>query len=118
MSSSPTSPSNNDSNEFENPLQPEKRKRMKAAEDIEPDPEEPEVPPKRKEPDVWELGNQKRISISEFKGKYYVDIREFYTDPAGDLKPGRKGISLKPEQWDLLLSYATEVNQALKKKQR
>jgi hypothetical protein len=29
--------------------------------------------------------------VRNFKGKYYVDIREMYYDKDGDLKPGKKG---------------------------
>lgn len=36
-----------------------------------------------------QLSNNRRISTSVFKGKTYVNIREYYgTD--GDLKPGKK----------------------------
>ena len=30
-------------------------------------------------------------SVSEFKGKKLVNIREYYQDASGDLKPGKKG---------------------------
>ena len=29
--------------------------------------------------------------VRKFKGKVYVDIREFYTDKNGDEQPGKKG---------------------------
>lgn len=31
------------------------------------------------------------MNVRNFKGKYYVDIREMYYDKDGDLKPGKKG---------------------------
>jgi len=31
------------------------------------------------------------VNVRNFKGKYYVDIREMYYDKDGDLKPGKKG---------------------------
>jgi hypothetical protein len=39
--------------------------------------------------------------VTEFKGHKLIDIREFYTDKAtGELKPGAKGISLKPNEFE------------------
>ncbi len=31
------------------------------------------------------------VRINEFKGKHYVDIRKFYEDKSGELKPSNKG---------------------------
>lgn len=47
------------------------------------------------------LGKKKRATVRVFKGKVLVDIREYF-GPDDDEKPGRKGISLSPEQWDVL----------------
>ncbi|KAI6121669.1 transcriptional Coactivator p15-domain-containing protein [Pisolithus sp. B1] len=48
-----------------------------------------------------DLGKKKRATVRVFKGKVLVDIREYF-GPDDDEKPGRKGISLSPEQWDVL----------------
>lgn len=52
------------------------------------------------------------VRINEFKGKQFVDIREYY-EKNGEMLPGKKGISLSPLQWKKLLSLAEEVNAAL-----
>ena len=39
---------------------------------------------------VFQLADKRKISVREFKGKVYVDIREFY-ESDGELKPGKKG---------------------------
>lgn len=45
----------------------------------------------------------KKASVSEFKGKKYVNIREYYVDKAsGEERPGSKGIALSVEQWQEL----------------
>ena len=42
--------------------------------------------------------------VREFKGKTYVDIREYYTDKNMDMMPGKKGISLNVEQVTLKIT--------------
>jgi len=61
----------------------------------------------------WELGRMRKITLNEFKGRTLVDIREYYTDAGGDMKPGKKGISLSNEQWGSVLAHADDVNNAL-----
>ena len=43
-----------------------------------------------------------RVEASEFKGKTYVAIREYY-EKDGEMLPGRKGINLNMEEWKELL---------------
>ena len=38
------------------------------------------------------------VSETEYKGSKYVDVRVFYKDTDGSLKPTRKGVSLRPEK--------------------
>jgi hypothetical protein len=38
------------------------------------------------------------VSETEYKGNKYVDVRVFYKDTDGSLKPTRKGVSFRPEQ--------------------
>lgn len=38
-----------------------------------------------------QIGKLRYVRVSCFKGKVLVDIREFYTDKEGNMKPGRKG---------------------------
>lgn len=47
----------------------------------------------KNEDNVWELGNNRQVSVRDFKGKLYVDIREMYMDKELNLKPGKKGIN-------------------------
>jgi len=50
------------------------------------------------------------INQSEFKGVKLVDIRVFYKDEAGDLKPTKKGVSVRPEQLDALIKALSTVS--------
>lgn len=41
-----------------------------------------------------------------------VDIREFY-EKDGETLPGKKGIMLKYEEWNILKKYIPEIDKAL-----
>merc|ERR1711862_885503 len=72
--------------------------------------EEEEVEP------VWEIGARRKVRVSQFKGKLYVNIREYYIDKAtGEEKPGNKGIALPIDQWDSLVKLVPKVNRSIKK---
>lgn len=68
--------------------------------------------PPGKEGVVWDLDDKKRVTISEFKGKVFVDIREFY-EKDGELFPGKKGISLKPEHFAKLVEFIPQISAQL-----
>ncbi|KAF2195823.1 hypothetical protein K469DRAFT_699447 [Zopfia rhizophila CBS 207.26] len=58
----------------------------------------------------------RRATISEFKGRVFVNIREFYENDAGVMKPGKKGIMLSPEQYNAILASAPLIENVLTKK--
>ncbi|NXF38529.1 TCP4 polymerase, partial [Nyctibius bracteatus] len=64
---------------------------------------------------MFQIGKTRYVRVSCFKGKVLVDIREFYTDQEGDMKPGRKGIALSAEQWNQLKEIIPEIDAAVKK---
>ena len=54
------------------------------------------------------------FQIREFKGKTYIDIREWYVDKKDmETKPGKKGVSLNAVQFQQLRSIIEEVNNSL-----
>merc|ERR1711992_4868 len=55
----------------------------------------------------------RRAVIKEYKGKYYVDIREWY-EKDGDTRPGKRGIMLSSDQWAKLTENAAAANEAMK----
>ena len=50
------------------------------------------------------------INQSEFKGVKLVDVRVFYKDENADLKPTKKGVSVRLEQLDALIKALSEVS--------
>ncbi|XP_031564530.1 activated RNA polymerase II transcriptional coactivator p15-like [Actinia tenebrosa] len=62
---------------------------------------------------VFPISRNRQVSVREFKGKVLVDIREFYEDKSGDLKPGKKGISLQLEQWEKLKELMDDIDEAI-----
>ncbi|KAG4221077.1 hypothetical protein PC116_g30446 [Phytophthora cactorum] len=64
----------------------------------------------------WSLGGTRRVTVSGFKGKTFINIREYYTDASGALKPGKKGIMLTPEQYNKLLEAIPSINTELRGK--
>ena len=54
------------------------------------------------------------VQVREFKGRTFIDIREYYVDKATmDTRPGKKGISLSCEQYQKLKSIISEIDAAL-----
>ncbi|KAH0948629.1 hypothetical protein HN011_010559 [Eciton burchellii] len=82
--------------------------------------EEKAVPSKKTksedEDTIWDLGNNRQVNVRNFKGKYYVDIREMYYDKDGDLKPGKKGIFLTMQQWRKFMEVVEEIDKVAKAK--
>lgn len=61
------------------------------------------------------MGKSKWVTVRDFRGKVLIDIREFYSKDGEEL-PGKKGISLQPEQWKKLVEYTDEINDAVANK--
>ncbi|TGJ79773.1 hypothetical protein E0Z10_g8992 [Xylaria hypoxylon] len=64
----------------------------------------------------WPLSATRRVVIQNFKGKNYINVREYYSDASGELKPGKKGIMLTLEQYDALLNAIPDLNAELQSK--
>jgi len=49
----------------------------------------------------FDLTGKKRFTVRKWKGKVLLDVREFYENN-GEMRPGKKGISLNLEQFKIL----------------
>nr|GEW79185.1 RNA polymerase II transcriptional coactivator KIWI-like isoform X1 [Tanacetum cinerariifolium] len=61
---------------------------------------------------VCEVSKNRKVSVRNWQGKVYVDIREFYLKD-GKQMPGKKGISLSMDQWKELRAHVDEIDKAL-----
>ncbi|KAJ8029448.1 Activated RNA polymerase II transcriptional coactivator p15 [Holothuria leucospilota] len=61
---------------------------------------------------MYALSRQRFCNVREFRGKILIDIREYY-EADGEMKPGKKGISLTIEQWRKLESKMDEINESI-----
>ncbi|XP_065911040.1 activated RNA polymerase II transcriptional coactivator p15-like [Dysidea avara] len=62
--------------------------------------------------DKLELSPKRFVTVRTFKGRIMVDIREYW-DSDGELKPGKKGISLSLEQWEKLKGFVSEIDKRI-----
>eukprot|EP01035_Chromulina_nebulosa_P034839 gene34839-46796_t len=61
---------------------------------------------------VFLLGRNRRLTVESFKGAVRIDIREYY-DSDGELKPGKKGISLRLSLWNTLKDKIQDINSCI-----
>ncbi len=54
-----------------------------------------------------------KITPSEFKGKMYISIRQWY-EYEGEERPGNKGINLTLEEWDEMIKNLDTIQQEIK----
>ena len=68
--------------------------------------------------EIQKLGTDKIIvTVKEFKGKTYIDVRNFYENDDGEMMPTKKGISLTPENLDELIRLLGEAKKQLPKEE-
>ncbi|KYN34410.1 Activated RNA polymerase II transcriptional coactivator p15 [Trachymyrmex septentrionalis] len=108
--------SDSDDSSSEEEVKSKKQKREREDDKATKDEKKPAKKAKTDDDTVWDLGNNRQVNVRNFKGKYYVDIREMYYDKEGDLKPGKKGICLSMQQWRKFMNVVEEVDEVAKSK--
>lgn len=64
---------------------------------------------------MFQIGKMRYVSVRDFKGKVLIDIREYWMNQDGEMKPGKKGISLNPEQWNQLKEQMSDIDDAIRR---
>ena len=54
-----------------------------------------------------------RVSLTEFKGHQLLDLRVYYEDDAGELKPSRKGVALSVDLYAELRKAVLKAGEVL-----
>ena len=62
---------------------------------------------------VCEIPNKRRCSVSKFKGRVFVNIREYY-EKDGRLLPGAKGAALSAEAAAILVANAEKIDERVR----
>jgi hypothetical protein len=57
-----------------------------------------------------ELSSMRKACISTFKGKHYVNVREYY-EKDGSLAPGSKGLALEQSHWNVLTGLLPRLHE-------
>ena len=55
------------------------------------------------------------VTVKEFKGKTYIDVRNFFENDEGEMVPTKKGVSLTPDNLDELIRLLGEAKKNLPK---
>jgi hypothetical protein len=63
----------------------------------------------------WELSRLRRVTVSTFKGKTMVSIREYYEKDKQEL-PGKKGISMTIDQFNSFIRLLPDIETTLSEK--
>ncbi|PVD19561.1 hypothetical protein C0Q70_20051 [Pomacea canaliculata] len=61
---------------------------------------------------MFQISQNRYATVSEFRGKALVGIREYYMNDGKQL-PTKKGISLNPQQWHALKEHIDDIDKAL-----
>ena len=96
-----------------------KRSKVAEAETPNENQEETKLPQKRaptEEETRIDLGDNRFIMVSTYRGRQYIDTREFFHDESGELRPSKKGFALKPDEWKKLLAAKDKINANLRAK--
>ncbi len=64
---------------------------------------------------VAQIGKWIYVTVSEFQGKQFIDVRKYY-DSDGEMKPTKKGIAFDPKIWQEFVEKITQIDEEVKKR--
>ena len=54
-----------------------------------------------------------RVSMEEYKGRKYLDIRIYFENDAGEWKPTKKGVTVQTDRIDDFIELITKASKAV-----
>jgi hypothetical protein len=60
-----------------------------------------------------DIGGMKRVSVSKFKDAWRIDLRHYFFNEGGMLKPTKKGINFSLDEWQTLVDHAPAIHKFL-----
>jgi hypothetical protein len=54
-----------------------------------------------------------RVSVEEYKGRKYVDVRIYFENDEGEWKPTKKGVTIQPDKIDLFMDLIRQAKESL-----
>jgi hypothetical protein len=54
-----------------------------------------------------------RVSVSEYKGRKYVDLRIYFKNAEGEWAPTKKGVTVQPDKVEEMLGLLKQAQAAL-----
>jgi hypothetical protein len=55
-----------------------------------------------------------RVSVEEFKGRKYLDLRIYFQNDEGEWKPTKKGVTVQPDKVKMLIELLNKAVGSLK----
>ncbi|EFJ17604.1 hypothetical protein SELMODRAFT_114406, partial [Selaginella moellendorffii] len=60
------------------------------------------------------ISKNRKVSVRKWRGQVLVDIREYWYK-GGECLPGKKGISLTMDQWNVLQEHVKQIDSAVQR---
>jgi len=54
-----------------------------------------------------------RVSVEEYKGRKYLDVRIYFENDEGEWKPTKKGVTIQPDKIDLFMDLIRQAKESL-----
>ena len=54
-----------------------------------------------------------RVSVEEYKGRKYLDVRIYFESDEGEWKPTKKGVTIQPDKIDLFMDLIRQAKESL-----
>lgn len=64
---------------------------------------------------IKHIGKDIYITISEFKGNHYIDVRKYYEANEGEMRPTKKGISFDLVAWKEFVENISQIDEDIRK---